>query len=57
MNNLFRKKSITKVIADAATGYNESEFETGLRKSLTVRDLSALGIAAVVGAGIFSTIG
>ena len=31
--------------------------ETGLRKSLTVRDLTALGIAAVVGAGIFSTIG
>jgi len=57
MNNLFRKKSITKVIADAAAGYNESEFETGLRKSLTVRDLTALGIAAVVGAGIFSTIG
>ena len=57
MNNLFRKKSISKVIADAEAGYNESEFETGLRKSLTVRDLTALGIAAVVGAGIFSTIG
>ena len=57
MNNLFRKKSITKVIADAAAGYNESEFNVGLKKSLGVRDLTALGIAAVVGAGIFSTIG
>ncbi len=31
--------------------------ETGLRKNLTVTDLTALGIAAVIGAGIFSTIG
>ena len=57
MNNLFRKKSITKVIADAKAGNDESEFNVGLKKSLSVRDLTALGIAAVVGAGIFSTIG
>ena len=57
MNNLFRKKSITKVIADAKAGNDESEFNVGLKKSLGVRDLTALGIAAVVGAGIFSTIG
>jgi APA family basic amino acid/polyamine antiporter len=57
MNNLFRKKSITKVIADAAAGESESELAGHLHKSLTVRDLTALGIAAVVGAGIFSTIG
>jgi APA family basic amino acid/polyamine antiporter len=57
MNNLFRKKSINKVLADAEAGQNESEFDVGLKKSLGVRDLTALGIAAVVGAGIFSTIG
>jgi APA family basic amino acid/polyamine antiporter len=57
MNNLFRKKSITKVIADAKAGNDEGEFNVGLKKSLGVRDLTALGIAAVVGAGIFSTIG
>ncbi|RTQ47610.1 amino acid permease [Hymenobacter gummosus] len=31
--------------------------EHGLARHLTVRDLTALGIAAVIGAGIFSTIG
>jgi len=33
------------------------EEHSGLRKSLNVFDLTALGIAAVIGAGIFSTIG
>lgn len=50
-NNLFRKKSIDKIIRE-----NE-ETSNPLRKVLTVRDLTFLGIAAVVGAGIFSTIG
>lgn len=50
-NNLFRKKSIDKIVRD-----NE-ESSNPLRKVLTVRDLTFLGIAAVVGAGIFSTIG
>jgi APA family basic amino acid/polyamine antiporter len=57
MNNLFRKKSVTKVIADAAAGQSESELAGHLHRSLGVKDLTALGIAAVVGAGIFSTIG
>jgi len=50
-NNLFRKKSIDKIVRE-----NE-ESSNPLRKVLTVRDLTFLGIAAVVGAGIFSTIG
>ncbi len=33
------------------------EAQTGLHKTLNVRDLTAFGIAAIVGAGIFSTIG
>jgi amino acid transporter len=57
MSSLFRKKSITKVLADAEAGLLEGESSSALKKSLTVRDLTALGIAAVVGAGIFSTIG
>ena len=56
MNNLFRKKSIDKVLADAKAGHSDSEVG-GMHRSLGVRDLTALGIAAVVGAGIFSTIG
>jgi amino acid transporter len=56
MDNLFRKKDIGKVLADAESGLSDSE-KTGLHKTLGVRDLTAFGIAAIVGAGIFSTIG
>jgi basic amino acid/polyamine antiporter, APA family len=52
--NLFRKKSIEKILQDATRHHGE---KTQLRKSLNVRDLTAFGIAAIVGAGIFSTIG
>lgn len=55
-NSLFRKKSIDKIVAESKLEA-ESDSESGLRKVLTVRDLTFLGIAAVVGAGIFSTIG
>lgn len=50
INKLFRKKNVDQIIADAQQG-------TGLAKVLGVRDLVSLGIAAIVGAGIFSTIG
>ncbi|GAC1485776.1 MAG: hypothetical protein NVS1B13_12740 [Flavisolibacter sp.] len=56
-NQLFRKKSIETLLKDAAEGYSDGEHKTGLRKVLTVKDLTAMGIAAIVGAGIFSTIG
>ncbi|HYW96020.1 MAG TPA: amino acid permease, partial [Bacteroidales bacterium] len=52
-STLFRKKSIQDILPD-------SEGEAGLNtlnRSLTVRDLAAFGIAAIIGAGIFSTIG
>lgn len=54
-DKLFRKKSISKILTDAAKGYGEHG-ET-LHKTLGVRDLTAFGIAAIIGAGIFSTIG
>ncbi len=55
---LFRKKSIEQIQFDAATGVSDAEAGgPGLRKTLGVFDLTALGIAAVIGAGIFSTIG
>lgn len=51
--NLFRKKSISDILARA-----ESESaHGGLAKHLGVKDLTALGIAAIIGAGIFTTIG
>jgi len=51
--SLFRKKSIDKINADVV----EMQHQQGLNRVLTVKDLTFMGIAAVVGAGIFSTIG
>lgn len=50
-NQLFKKKSVDQILLDAETK------GSGLAKILGVRDLVSLGIAAIVGAGIFSTIG
>src|SRR5580698_5023677 len=55
-NSLFRKKSLDKIVQDAADGVSDGH-GSGLRKVLTVKDLTFMGIAAIVGAGIFSTIG
>src|ERR1700733_1054835 len=55
---LFRKKSITAILNDAREGLSDATHSSsGLKKVLRVKDLTAMGIAAVVGAGIFSTIG
>lgn len=48
-SNLFRKKSVSEILANAE--------QHSLAKRLGVRDLTAFGIAAIIGAGIFSTIG
>jgi amino acid transporter len=55
--SLFRKKSIDKIVADANAGLTDGHSAGGLKKELGVKDLTLMGIAAVVGAGIFSTIG
>ncbi|OFZ18876.1 MAG: amino acid transporter [Bdellovibrionales bacterium GWB1_55_8] len=59
MRQLFRKKSIELIHRDAEAGFSEGEGAgTGkLLKELGALDLTAFGIAAIVGAGIFSTIG
>lgn len=55
---LFRKKSIEAILADSQKGLSDvTHSASGLKKVLRTRDLTAMGIAAVVGAGIFSTIG
>lgn len=55
---LFRKKSITAILKDAESGLSDATHSSsGMKKVLKVRDLTAMGIAAIVGAGIFSTIG
>jgi len=55
IKTLFRRKSIDQILTDIHT--NETNKDHQLVKNLTLRDLVALGIAAVIGAGIFSTIG
>jgi len=54
--SLFRKKSLSKIIADSEAGLGDAH-EHGMKKVLGVRDLTFMGVAAVIGAGIFSTIG
>lgn len=53
-NSLFRKKSLEQILKNAEA---ESHANGGMSKILGVRDLVSMGIAAVIGAGIFSTIG
>src|SRR5688500_16601989 len=52
--SLFRKKTVESILKQAEE--NEAQHRA-LSRYLGVRDLAALGIAAIIGAGIFSTIG
>lgn len=51
-DSIFRKKTVTQILSDAAEGESSK-----MVKTLGVRDLTSFGIAAIIGAGIFSTIG
>ena len=53
--SLFRTKNIDKIVADAAA--LEEGHGSGLTRVLTVRDLTFFGIAAILGAGSFSSLG
>ena len=53
-NPLFRRKPLSKILAE---GGDNAHGEAGLAKTLKLRDLVSMGVAAVIGAGIFSTIG
>ena len=55
-NSLFRKKSISTILRDAEQGLGDGH-GGNLKRVLGVKDLTALGIAAVIGAGVFSSIG
>jgi basic amino acid/polyamine antiporter, APA family len=54
LSSLIRKKSVQHIIREADL---LSEGGNRMRRNLSVVDLTALGVAAIVGAGIFSTIG
>jgi len=53
--SVLRKKKIENILQEAEAHVGQDK--QGLKKVLGVKDLTFLGIAAVVGAGIFSTIG
>ncbi|ULQ57709.1 amino acid permease [Flavihumibacter rivuli] len=55
-NSLFRKKSIDRIIREHEEGGSDGHGGQ-MHKVLSVRDLTFMGVAAVIGAGIFSTIG
>ena len=54
-NSIFRTKKIEKILADAAA--HEEGHSTGLKRVLTLKDLTFFGIAAILGAGSFSSLG
>ncbi len=55
LKGLFRKKTVQDILKQVEK--NNLDGHEALGKHLTARDLTAFGIAAIVGAGIFSTIG
>lgn len=55
--SLFRKKSISVILKDAEEGLGDGEHGGGLKRVLGVKDLTFFGVAAVIGAGVFSSIG
>ncbi|MBS1690014.1 MAG: amino acid transporter, partial [Bacteroidetes bacterium] len=55
--DFFRRKSVAQIEKEAAAGELEAHSTGTLKRVLTTRDLTFMGIAAIVGAGIFSTIG
>lgn len=52
-NSLFRTKKVDSILAEGSDG----EHGSGLKRVLTVRDLTFFGIAAIIGAGSFSSLG
>jgi amino acid transporter len=56
-NSVLRKKSLENILRESESGGTDGHAGPKMRKVLSVRDLTFMGVAAVIGAGIFSTIG
>ena len=54
MSSLFRRKEINSIIAEGSDGAHGGD---GLKRVLTLKDLTFFGIAAILGAGSFSSLG
>jgi APA family basic amino acid/polyamine antiporter len=57
MSNLFIKKDLNKMIADAGDPHVEGSKSSGLKRHLSALNLTLLGIGGIIGAGIFSLTG
>jgi len=58
LKELFRKKPIDQILRDSESGkLASSQGGSSLKRTLRVRDLTAFGIAAIIGSGIFATVG
>jgi APA family basic amino acid/polyamine antiporter len=54
--NLTRRKNIDQILSESAE-HERAHDGSSLKRALGVWDLTAFGVAAIIGAGIFSTIG
>ncbi len=57
VGQLLRKKSISDIVRDSEVMPDGQSKPGAMKRTLTVVDLTSFGIAAIIGAGIFSTIG
>lgn len=57
LNTLFRRKTIERILRESEQGRMESEHGGSLKRTLRAVDLAAFGIAAIIGVGIFGTVG
>ena len=55
--NLFRRKSVQRIVEESEQGRMEAQFGGSLHRTLRAVDLAAFGVAAIIGVGIFSTVG
>src|SRR6267378_6231277 len=54
LKDLWRKKSVDRILRETQAGLDSGP---SLKRALRVRDLTAFGIAAIIGSGVFTTIG
>src|SRR6476619_2526366 len=57
LTELFRRKSVESILRESERSRMDREHGGSLKRTLRLVDLTAFGIAAIIGAGIFSTVG
>ena len=57
LKELFRRKSVEHILKEAESQRMDAEHGGSLKRTLRARDLTAFGIAAIIGSGIFATVG